>query len=129
MPGEGGRRRPMIRDEDAHFHTPDAGVSNWAETNFFGFYNAEANLNVGVYALFRTNLGVVSSTICMNSGFARAPWEADFCDLRASLPIPEPRDLSAFTLDNSLSIRCLKPNMDWRINYDDAAGTTIDVLY
>ncbi len=119
----------MIRDEDVHFHTPDSGASNWAETNFFGFYSAEANLNIGVYALFRTNLGIVSSTICMNSGFARAPWEADFCDLRASLPIPEPRDLSAFTLDNSLSIRCLKPNMDWQINYDDGAGTTIDVLY
>ena len=89
----------------------------------------EAKLNVGVYALFRTNLGIVSSTICMNSGFARAPWEADFCDLRASLPIPEPRNLSDFKLDNSLSIRCLKPNMDWQINYDDGAGTTIDVLY
>ena len=41
---------------------------HWAETNFFGFYNAEAKLNIGVYALFRTNLGIVSSTVCMNSG-------------------------------------------------------------
>jgi hypothetical protein len=119
----------MIRDEDVHFHAPDPGEPTWAETNFFGFYNDEAKLNVGVYALFRTNLGVVSSTICMNSGFARAPWEADFCDLRASLPIPKSRNLSDFRLDNSLSIRCLKPNMDWQINYDDGAGTTIDVLY
>ena len=119
----------MVRDEDMHFHAADAGVATWAETNFFGFYNAEAKLNVGVYALFRTNLGIVSSTICMNSGFAKTPWEADFCDLRAALPIPEPRDLSNFTLDNSLSIRCLKPNMDWHIAYDDGAGTTIDVDY
>ena len=119
----------MIRDEDVHFHAPDPGEPTWAETNFFGFYNDEAKLNVGVYALFRTNLGIVSSTICMNSGFARAPWEADFCDLRASMPIPEPRNLSDFKLDNSLSIRCLKPNMDWQINYDDGAGTSIDVLY
>lgn len=104
----------MIKDEDVHFHAADANEPTWAETNFFGFYNAEANLNVGVYALFRTNLGIVSSTICMNSGLAYAPWEADFCDLRASMPIPEPRDLSNFRLDNSLSIRCLKPNMDWR---------------
>ncbi len=95
----------------------------------YGLIGNRSKLNVGVYALFRTNLGIVSSTICMNSGFARAPWEADFCDLRASMPIPEPRDLSAFTLDNSLSIRCLKPNMDWQINYDDGAGTAIDILY
>jgi hypothetical protein len=119
----------MIRDEDVQFHAADPRESTWAETNFFGFYSAEAHLNVGVYALFRTNLGIVSSTICMNSGFARAPWEADFCDLRASLPIPEPRDLSNFRLDNTLSIRCMKPNMDWWIGYDDGAGTTIDVTY
>lgn len=119
----------MIKDDDVHFHAADANEPTWAETNFFGFYNAEAKLNIGVYALFRTNLGIVSSTICMNSGFAHAPWEADFCDLRASLPIPEPRDLANFRLGNSLSIRCLKPNMDWQIDYDDGAGTTIDVEY
>ncbi|WP_454625397.1 DUF7064 domain-containing protein [Bradyrhizobium cenepequi] len=119
----------MIQDEDVHFHKADAGVPNWAETNFFGFFNAEATLNVGVYALFRPNLGIVSSTICMNSGFANTPWEADFCDLRASMPIPEPRDLSDFTLENSLNIKCLRPNMDWHIGYDDGEGTMIDVEY
>ena len=30
----------MIRDEDVHFHAPDPGEPTWAETNFFGFYNA-----------------------------------------------------------------------------------------
>ena len=101
----------------------------WAETNFFGFYNADVKLNVGVYALFRPNLGIASSTICMNSGYANTPWEADFCDLRASMPIPEPRDLGNFSLENSLSIKCLRPNMDWHIGYDDGEGTIIDVDY
>lgn len=119
----------MIQDEDVHFHKADAGTPNWAETNFFGFFNASATLNVGVYALFRPNLGIVSSTICMNSGFASTPWEADFCDLRASMPIPEPRDLTDFTLENSLHIRCTRPNMDWHIGYDDGEGTTINVEY
>ncbi len=119
----------MIKDEDVDFHPADANEPTWAETNFFGFFNAEAKLNVGVYALFRTNLGIVSSTICMNSGYSTTPWEADFCDLRASMPIPEPRSLADFRLDNSLTIKCLRPNMDWRIGYDDGAGTTIDVEY
>ncbi len=66
----------MIKDQDAEFHVTDSDPT-WAETNFFGFFNAEHKLNVGVYALFRPNLGVVSSTICMNSGRAVAPWEAD----------------------------------------------------
>ena len=49
----------MITDEDAEFHAPTEPDPTWAETNFFGFYNAEERLNVGVYALFRPNLGVV----------------------------------------------------------------------
>ena len=36
------RETAMIRDEDVHFHAADPGESTWAETNFFGFYNAEA---------------------------------------------------------------------------------------
>lgn len=115
----------MIKDEDVRFHETDPKQPNWAETNYFGFYNAEARLNVGVYALFRPNLGIVGSTICMNTGYANAPWEADFVDLQSSLPIPA--DLADYTLANGLSVTCTKPNMDWTIRYDDREGTTINV--
>jgi hypothetical protein len=118
----------VIKDYDADFHATDADPT-WAETNFFGFYNAKEHLNVGVYALFRPNLGVVSSTICMNSRRSVTPWEADFCDLRAAMPIPEPRSLRDFRLLNGLHIRCLDPNRIWHIMYDDGQGTTIDVRY
>ena len=119
----------MIADEDADFHATDAADPTWAETNFFGFYSAEAKLNVGVYALFRPNLGIVGSTICMNSRRAATPWDADFCDMRASLPIPRPHNLRDYTLLNSLSVRCTKPNAAWEIAYDDGAGTSVDVTY
>lgn len=118
-----------IRPEDAQFHAADRDQPTWAETNFFGFYNAQATLNIGVYALFRTNLGVVSSTIAMNSGRAAAPWEADFCDYRAAMPIPQPPDLCNYRLMNGLSVVCLEPNMVWDIKYDDTQGTWIDVRY
>lgn len=118
----------MIQDHDAQFHAADPDPT-WAETNFFGFYNAQARLNIGVYALFRPNLGVVSSTICMNSARAVTPWEADFCDLRAAMPIPSPRDLLDYRLLNSLHVRCLEPNRVWQIDYDDGEGTRIDVRY
>jgi hypothetical protein len=118
----------VIKDQDAEFHDTDADPT-WAETNFFGFYNAEEHLNVGVYALFRPNLGVVSSTICMNSGRAVTPWEADFCDMRAAMPIPQPRSLCDYKLLNSLHIQCLDPNRLWKIHYDDGQGTTIAVRY
>lgn len=118
----------MIQDDDAQFHSADPDPT-WAETNFFGFYNADEHLNVGVYALFRPNLGVVGSTICMNSGRAVTPWEADFCDMRSHMPMPRPHDLLDYELLNSLHVRCLSANSVWHIAYDDKQGTRIDVTY
>jgi len=119
----------MLDDNDAEFHPFSPAQTDWAETNFFGFYNVEHCLNVGVYALFRPNLGIVSSSICCNSRRALTPWEADFCDYRAALPMPESRSLLDYRLDNSLHVRCSDPNRTWQINYDDGEGTTIDVAY
>jgi hypothetical protein len=117
----------VIKDEDVEFHETDKNQPNWAETNYFGFFNAEAKLNVGVYGLFRPNLGIVGSTICINSGFANAPWEADFIDMQSSLPAPD--SLRHYRLNNSLEVECTRPNMDWTIKYDDGEGTTINVDY
>ncbi len=119
----------MITDDAAEFHTPAEGDASWAETNYFGFYAAEEPLNVGVYALFRPNLGVVHSTICMNSRDAPQPWRADFCDMRCHLPMPEPRSLRTYSLANGLSVTTIRPNDSWRIEYDDGSGTMIDVTY
>lgn len=118
----------MIKDSDAQFHDTD-GDPTWAETNYFGFFNAEESLNIGVYALFRPNLGVVSSTICMNSRRVVTHWEADFCDMQASLPMPKPHDLLDYALLNGLQVRCLEPNRVWEIRYDDRQGTEIDVRF
>lgn len=118
----------MINAQDAEFH-PGGNDPTWAETNFFGFYNVEARLNVGVYALFRPNIGAVSSTICMNSRRCVTPWEADFCDMRAAMAMPESRSLLDYRLMNSLHVRCLEPNKLWHIAYDDFEGTRIDVQY
>jgi hypothetical protein len=120
---------PMIHPEDVEFHAADEGDLTWAETNFFGFYNAELTTNVGVYTLFRPNLGVVHSTISINSGDAYQPWQADFIDHQCHVPIPEPRSLASYTLANGLSVRTIEPNMAWKIEYDDNQGTTIDVTY
>jgi hypothetical protein len=117
----------VIKDEDVEFHETDPNQPNWAETNYFGFFNAEARLNIGVYGLFRPNLGIVGSTICINSGFANAPWEADFIDMQSSLP--QPKSLRHYKLNNSLEVECTRPNMDWKIKYDDGQGTLIDVEY
>ena len=118
----------MIKDSDAQFHDT-GGDPVWAETNYFGFFNAEEKLNVNVYAIFRPTLGVVSSTICMNSRRVVGHWEAVFCDMRAWMPIPEPRNLLDYALLNSLQVRTLEPNQVWEIRYDDQQGTQIDVRF
>ena len=119
----------MIRDEDAAFHAPSSAEPTWAETNYFGFFNAEVPLNVGVYALFRTNLGTVTSSICMNSRRSVTHWEADFCDMRSAIPIPQPHNLLDYELSNGLHVHCIEPNRVWQINYDDEQGTRVDVRY
>jgi hypothetical protein len=118
----------LIRDEDAEFHFDDSDWT-WSETNFFGFYNADHHLNIGVYALFRPTIGAVSSTICFNSVRAVTPWESDFSDMRAAMPMPANRSLCDYRLANSLHVRCLDPNRLWHIGYDDGEGTRIDVEY
>jgi hypothetical protein len=119
----------MITDADAEFHPADDGDPTWAETNFFGFYAPDVPLNVGVYTLWRPTLGVVHSTVCMNSGDALQPWRADFCDMQSHLPMPEPRSLATYSLANGLTVTTLSPNDRWHLAYDDGDGTTIDVTY
>ncbi|MGQ0464338.1 MAG: DUF7065 domain-containing protein [Sporichthyaceae bacterium] len=120
----------MIRDEDVEFHATDPDQPNWAETNYFGFYNAEERLNVGAYALFRPNLGVVQTTVCMNSQpDALQPWKADYADYRGHCPIPEPRSLANYSLDSGLTVRTITPNRDWQVSYDDGKGVSFDILW
>jgi hypothetical protein len=119
----------MITPSDVEFHPVEDDDPTWSETNFFGFYNAEEHLNIGIYALFRPQLGVVHSTVSMNDHDAFEPWRANFFDHRAHLPIPAAARLSDYSLSNGLHVVCLEPNMRWHIEYDDGDGTTIDVEY
>ena len=78
----------MIRPEDAQFHPPTTDDPLWAETNYFGLYVADVPLNIGVYALFRPNVGAVGSTVAVNSARVQLPWAADYWDAWEHLPMP-----------------------------------------
>lgn len=119
----------MITPEDASLHPPTSDDPTWAETNFFGFYIPEVNLNIGLYALFRANLGVALSTVCMNSRRAYAHWEAEYCDMQMHLPMGENFDLLDYRLANGLAVRSTDPNMVWELDYDDGEGTAVHVVY
>ncbi|MDV8070721.1 hypothetical protein R4P64_29765 [Rhodococcus sp. IEGM 1366] len=119
----------MIKDVDADFHTPTSDDPTWAETNFFGFYVPEAALNVGVYALFRPNVGVAISTVAMNSKFVEAPWQAEYWDAQHHLAIPEPRNLRDYTLANGLRVSSPEPNRVWDVEFDNGDGVSLAFRY
>jgi hypothetical protein len=124
-----GKDEPMITPEDAALHTPTSDDPTWAETNFFGFYVPEAKLNCGVYALFRPNLGVALSTVCMNSKRAYTHWEADYCDMQVHLPMGPHFDLLDYRLPNGLYVRAIEPNMVFEVDFDDGEGTSVHFNY
>lgn len=121
----------MIRPEDAEFH-PAGDARMWAETNYFGFEVPDVPLHVGIYSLFRPNLGLVHSVVFVNSRRVDGTWEADFYDQRAYLPFPESGSLLDYSLANGVSVRCLEPNRVWELRYVDSDGgesLSIDVRY
>ena len=119
----------MIKPEDADFHTPTSDDPTWAETNFFGFYIQEVPLNVGVYALFRPNVGVVISTVAINSRFVDTPWSADYWDPQHHLPMPQPANLRNYELRNGLKVTSPEPNRVWDVEFDNGNGVSMAFRY
>jgi hypothetical protein len=123
----------VIRPEDAQFHPPTSADPLWAETNYFGLYAAQdtsAPISIGVYGLFREPLGVVSSTVSVNSKKVALPWAADYWDAWAHLVVPQPSDLMNYELANGLRVVCSDPNKIWDVDYSDkAAGMELHFRY
>ena len=92
----------MIQDKDAELHPAPADDPLWAETNYFGFEVPEVPLHIGLYSLFRPNLGIVNSAIFANSRRVTSGWEVDYWDHRAYLPMKADESLLGFELRNSL---------------------------
>ena len=118
----------MIRDTDADFHPAPPDQPLWAETNYFGFEIPDVPLHIGLYSLFRPNLGVVNSAIFANSRRVTAGWEIDYWDHRAYLPIGGQK-LTNFSLKNGLSVKCLEPNRVWDLKFQKADVLDVDVRF
>lgn len=101
---------------DALLHRPVFGDPTWVETNWFGFLVPERNMRGFVYAGFRSNLGVVMSSIIVWSGDCGSILETDHYDVRVHLPQP-PQNLDDYTLANGLHVRMDEPLRRWTIRY------------
>ncbi len=118
----------MIKDSDADFHPPPPDQPLWAETNYFGFEIPEVPLHIGLYSLFRPNLGVVNSAVFANSRRVTSGWEADYWDHRAYLPIGKQK-LTDFSLKNGLSVSCREPNRVWDLRFHKKDALSVDVRF
>lgn len=110
-------------------HTPWSPTPAWAETNYWGFHIPGTDILVNIYALFRTNLGVVQTMIAINSRKARAVWEGDYWDFQAHVRIPDGFDMLDYRLDSGLSVRAIEPNQHYEVRFDDGEGTSIEFTY
>lgn len=108
----------MIHPEDAQLHLPTTDDPLWGETNYFGLYVAEVPLNIGVYALFRTNTGVVNTNVSVNSRRVVMPWAADYWDAWGQCQMPADTSLIDYSLANGLHVSSPEPNRVWDVDYD-----------
>jgi len=107
----------MIHDHDADLHVPTTDDALWGETNYFGLYVPAVPLNIGVYALFRTNTGVVNTNVSVNSRRTKMPWAADYWDAWGQCPMQAETNLRDYSLLNGLSVQSPEPNRVWDVDY------------
>jgi hypothetical protein len=89
----------------------------------------EVPLHIGLYSLFRPNLGVVNSAIFANSRRVTSSWETDYWDHRAYLPMKPDESLLGFEFRNSLKVTCLEPNKVWDLHFDQPGFLSVDVRF
>jgi hypothetical protein len=111
---------------DALLHQPAAGDPTWVETNWFGFLIPERSMRGFVYSGFRTNLGVVMSSVIIWDTDRGSILDTAHYDVRVHLPQPA-QDLDDYTLANGLHVRMDDPLRHWTIEYAGAGGMTLEL--
>lgn len=104
----------MITDEDVDFHPADPAVHDWAETNYFAFFNAERRICGHLQALFRPNLGVVMTDVRIWRGLVDRSHDALYVANHHHQPGAP--SLRKYALASGLSVEALSPR-DYRVDY------------
>ena len=111
---------------DALLHRPVFGDPTWVETNWFGFLVPERTMRGFVYAGFRTNLGVVMSSVIIWDKDCGSILDTAHYDVRVHLPQP-PQNLDDYALANGLRVRMDDPLRHWTIGYEGAGGMALEL--
>lgn len=114
----------MIKDSDVEFHPADPNYHDWAETNYFGFYNAEHRLVGNIYTVFRPNVGAATSDVTIWKGFHPNGRDRLYSGLHMHCPMPE--KLSDYSLTSGLSLKAAGVR-SYDITYEGTDDTRLDL--
>jgi len=112
----------MITDADIDFHPANPKSHDWAETNYFAFFNAERGICGHLQALFRPNLGVVMTDVRIWRGLVDST--ADTLYVANHHHQPATASLRKYALASGLSVEALSVR-DYRVDYVGTDETEI----
>jgi hypothetical protein len=116
----------MIKESDVEFHRPDPTYHDWAETNYFGFYNAEYAIVANIYTVFRPNVGACTSDITIYKGFSANGRDRIYSAIHMHLPMPD--SLRQYSLASGLKLDA--PNLrTYNIEYEGTDDTSFKLNF
>lgn len=115
----------FLRPRDALLHQPPVNEMTWLETNGISFFVPERRMRCHMPVKFRTNVGVVYSTIMVWSQECATYLDFDYYDAQVHLPMP-PQNLDHYSLANGLTVRMTEPLKKFQVTYDGFYGTHIE---
>ena len=114
-----GPRAGMHPDDE--FHSPTSDDTNWSETCWFTFTVPERKISGQLYPFFRANLGTMAAGAYFWDPTGSRPENCLYSKNFWHLPIPD-QPLSDITIGNGIKYRCVKPQEQYEISYDDSDG-------
>jgi hypothetical protein len=119
----------VLTDADDELHTPRPGDPTWAETCWFAAQVPERSIGIWTYPLFRTNLGVMSTSVYVWGPEGSELWQQPYYRLYWHQPIPEGLRLTDFEAPTGLAYRRLEPLTSYEVRYTDGDAISLEMRF
>ena len=107
---------------DDEFHAPTSDDPEWTETCWFTFTVPERGLSGQLYPYFKRNQGVAAGGAFFWDGHHERPETCVYAKQFWHLPLAADARLTDLELANGIRYRCVEPQRQWAIGYDDPDG-------
>lgn len=107
---------------DDEFHAPTSDDPEWTETCWFTFTVPDRGLSGQLYPYFKKNQGVAAGGAFFWDGHHERPETCVYAKQFWHLPLAADARLTDLELANGIRYRCVEPQRQWVIGYDDPDG-------